>query len=240
MKNRRFLCLLLVTLVTPTFIACGGDDEEATKAAAPKLSGTYRPVDQGPVSSVTFSGNADYLLMPSGCSGAACAEIGTYRFDSAARLIVLENAATRQTRSLPLQIVKTEAAASSSTSLVKSLRPLELVDRGVDLGAGGGNLTNGGGSQGLGTPGAGLNTGGVSQVLELVLQIIMQGQQLVRDIKGGGERAGGGGPQDQDDDTKPDDQNPVKNPLDCSQGVPTAASTPQEALAYFARCPNGP
>lgn len=229
MKSQRYFALFAL-VVSPMIAACGGGDEAEDSASAPQLRGTYRPVDQGPIGSVTFSGNQDYLLVPNGCTGAACAEIGTYRLDGKARVLVLENAATHQTRSLPFEVVKTEKAAS--TSLVKNLTPLDFVGRNQDLlGSSGGGLANGGGQQVV-SPGTDV-LGGVSKVLDLVLQIIMQGQKLVRDAKEQADDA-------RKDETKPGDKPPVKNPLDCSQGVPTKDSTPAEALAYFSRCPNGP
>ena len=67
--NRRFVCVLLALAVSPTVVACGGDDEPKAQAPTLVLSGTYRPVDQGPIGSITFTGSKDYLLMASGCPG---------------------------------------------------------------------------------------------------------------------------------------------------------------------------
>lgn len=233
MKKTRYF-VLFALVVSPMIAACGGDEEEDS-ASAPQLRGTYRPVDQGPIGSVTFSGNQDYLLIPNGCTGAACAEIGTYRMDGKARVLVLENAATHQTRSLPFEIVETAPAAN--TSLLKNVTPLDFVGRNQDLlGSSGGGLANGGGQQVV-SGGQSDVLGGVSKVLDLVLQLIMQGQKLVRDSK---EQAEDAKKDEKKDDEKKDDEKNPKNPLDCSQGVPTKDSTPAEALAYFARCPNGP
>jgi len=230
--NRRFICVLALALAAaPTLAACGGDDESETQAAAPTLSGVYRPVGEGPIGSITFTGSKDYLLMPSGCAGGACAEIGTYSLDSAGRALVLENAVTHRTRTIALEIVKT---STPSASLVKSVKPLDLVEPGQQLNrpGGGQQLNNGSGNE-LASPGGGI-TGAVSQLLQVILEAIMNGQQMQRDKEEEKKEEA----EKKKEEEKKDDK-PI-NPLDCKQGVPTAASTPAQALAYFARCPGGP
>ena len=187
--NRRFLSVLfaLSVSISPAIVACGGDDGQHAQAATPTLSGVYRPVDQGAIGSITFSGGQDYLLMPSGCAGGACAEIGTYRLDAANKVLVLEDAATHHTRSLALEILETTAA---TPSLVKSVAPLDLVEPGAQLARPGQPTTSGGGQQ-LATSGNG-TTGAASQLLELIKQLIMNGQQMKQDDQGGNGGNGNG------------------------------------------------
>ena len=221
--NRRLTTVLFALLVSSTLAACGGDDEADTRSTTLELSGTYRPVDQGSVSSVTFSGSKDYLLMPRGCSGGGCAEIGTYRLDNASRVLVLEHSVTHRTRSIALEIVTTSTMTNATTA--KGLAPLDLVDPGTQLTRPPQQTTTGNGQQ-LATGGNGI-TGAVSQLLQLIQQMIMNGQQMKRDEQ----------KEEKKEDPKKD---PKPNPLDCKQGVPTKDTPPAEALAYFARCPGGP
>lgn len=218
--NRRFITALLTLSLVSTVAACGGDDGASTQTTSLELSGVYRPVDQGPIGSITFSGKKDYLLVPSGCVGGGCAESGTYRLDTASHVLVLENGQTHATRSIALEIVTTTPA---SGALVKSLAPLDLVDPGEQLTRPGGQqLTNGSGQQ-LATGGNGL-TGAVSQLLQIIQQAIMNGQQMKRD--------------DAAKDPKADPKADPKD--DCKQGVPTKDTPPADAAAYWARCPKGP
>src|SRR4051794_25356400 len=105
--NRRFICVFLAITVSSSIAACGGDDEAAAPATVTELSGVYRPAEDGPIASITFSGNQDYLMMPKGCSGGACAEIGTYHLDMASKVIVLENGTTHKKSTIALEGVKT-------------------------------------------------------------------------------------------------------------------------------------
>lgn len=119
---------------------CGGEDEAPPTAATLELSGPYRPVDQGAIGAITFTGNKDYLLLPDGCAGGACAELGTYRIDSAKRVLVLEDGATHETRTWALEILETKRV---ERTLVKSLQPLDLVNPGEQLTRPGGETTKG-------------------------------------------------------------------------------------------------
>ena len=232
--NGRFVFVLALSFAS-TIAACGGDDAEQPQEPKVALSGVYRPVDQGPIGSITFSGSQDYLLMPSGCSGSSCAVIGTYRLDSANRVLVLENGVTHQTRSIAMEIVKTTPA---SASLVQGLTPRDLIDPGQQLNRPGGQqLNNGSGNQLNNGSGNQLNNGSdnqlsetIQQLLQIVQQFIANAQQMKRDED------------KKEDEKKKDDkkEDPKPNPLDCKQGVPTANTPPAEALAYFARCPSGP
>ena len=145
---------------------------------------------------------------------------------------MLENGVTHQTRSIALEIVKT----SSPIAVAQSLRPRDLLEPGQQLTRPGGEqLTDGNGQQlndpnneQLATSGNGL-TGAILQLLQIVQQFIMNAQQLTRDDQKGIPK-----------DPPKGDVTPKPNPLDCRQGVPTATTPPAEALAYFARCPDGP
>lgn len=231
--NRRFISVLLALSLSSTIAACGSDDEN-TRSTPLALSGVYRPVDQGSIGSITFSGNKDYLLMPKGCGGGGCAEIGTYRLDTDSKLLVLENGTTHQTRSIALEVMET---SQTSASLVQSIAPLDLVDPGDQLTRPGQQTTNGSqkvtgnGQQQLATGGNGI-TGAVSQLLQLIQQAMMNGQQMQRDDQA---------------DAKPADpmqmpmQMPMNDPkVDCKQGIPTKDTPLAEVAAYFARCPGGP
>ena len=223
--NRRFIRVLLALSISSTLAACGSD-QGADAQPTLELSGVYRPVDHGSIGSITFSDRKNYLLMPSGCGGAACADIGTYRIDTSNSTLVLENAATHQTRSIALENVKT---TNATASLVKSIAPRDLLEPGQQLTRNGQQTTNGGQQVTSGSSGQQLATGGgqvtgaVSQLLQIIQQAIMNGQQMQRD--------------DQNNNANPA---PKVDPKDCKQGVPTKDTAPADALAYFARCPGGP
>jgi hypothetical protein len=221
--NRRFITVLLALSFSATNAACGSDDTE--QAAPLALDGVYRPADQGTIASITFSGTQDYLLMPQGCSGGGCAEIGTYHLDD--HMLVLENGTTHQTRSIALEVVKTSKATAT---LVQSVRPLDLVDPGEQLTRTGQETTTGGGQKVTGNGQQQLN-GAASQLLQLIQQMIMNGQQMNRDKKADDAK------DDAKDNAKPDEK---PTPKSCKVGVPTENTPLAEAQAYFARCPNGP
>jgi hypothetical protein len=234
--NRRHLLAILALAFAPTLAACGSDDEAPAQATTLQLSGVYRPVDQGPIGSITFSGSQDYLLMPKGCAGGGCAELGTYRLDTVSHALVLENGATHQTRSIALEILETTPAGGT---LVKGVAPLDLVDPGEQLTRPGQQTTNGqqqvtpgNGGQQLAQSGSGI-TGAVTQLLQLIQQAMMNGQQMKRD----------------DANAKPPADPPPADPkaapkndpnVDCKQGIPNKNSPVDEVAAYFARCPAGP
>jgi hypothetical protein len=233
--NRRFIFALLAISLSSTVAACGSDDEAPTQAATLQLSGVYRPVGDGAIGSVTFSGSQDYLLMPKGCAGGGCAELGTYRLDTASKALVLENATTHETRSIALEIIETTPAGGT---LVKSVRPLDLVDPGEQLTRPGGQTTNGqqqvtgsNGQQQLANGQGGI-TGAVSQLLQLIQQAMMNGQQMKRDEPKADP------PADPKADPKPVPKNDPN--VDCKQGIPNKDMPLAEVAAYFARCPAGP
>jgi hypothetical protein len=243
--NRRVIFALLALTFCSATTACGGGDDAKTQSTTLALSGVYRPVDQGPIASVTFSGKQDYLLMPVGCSGGGCAEIGTYTLDTASKVLVLENGATHETRSIALEVLETTPA---SGALVKSVAPLDLVDPGTQLARPQQPTTSGGGQQ-LATSGND-TTGAASQLLQLIKQLIMNGQQMKQDDQGGGMGGGGmGNPMPAPMPMADPMANPMPNPMpapmndpkvDCKQGIPTKDTPLSEVAAYFARCPGGP
>ena len=248
--NRQFISALfaLTFSLSPAIAGCGGDDAE-TKAATPTLGGVYRPLDQGPIGSITFTGSQDYLLMPSGCGGGACAEIGTNKLDTESNVLVLENATTHQKRSIALEILETTGGGSASQgSLVKSVAPLDLVDPGQMLARPGQQTTTGNGQQ-LAT-GGNATTGAASQLLDVIKQLIMNGQQMKQDDQGGGNMGGGamgggamgggamGGGAGGGGGAAP--MPGMNDPKDCKQGIPTKDTPLAEVAAYFARCPGGP
>lgn len=230
--NSRFLFALCALSLATTVAACGSDDEAPAKTTTFQLTGVYRPVDQGPIGSVTFTGAKDYLLMPKGCAGGGCAEIGTYRLDTASKLLVLENGTTHETRSINFEILETTPAGGA---LVKSIRPLDLVDPGEQLTRPGGETTNGqqqvtGNQQQLAQSSGGI-TGAVTQLLQTIIQAMMNGQQMKQDD------------QNKNADPKADPKaDPPKNDpnVDCKQGIPNKDTPLAEVAAYFARCPAGP
>jgi len=258
--NRRIISALfaLTFSLAPAVAGCGGDDSADAHAQTPTLSGVYRPLQEGAIGSITFSGSQDYLLMPSGCKSGACAEIGTYSLDVASNVLVLDDATTHEKRSIALEILETtgggSGGAGQGTSLVKSVAPLDLVDPGAMLAQPGQQTTTGGGQQ-LATSGNG-TTGSPSQLLDLIKQLIMNGQQMKQDDQGGnmGGMQGGGGnapmlpmapmPNGGANGDMNANMNgnmmPAANPVDCKQGVPTKDTPLAEVAAYFERCPGGP
>jgi len=203
--------------------ACGGDDDEAANAkTVNQLDGTYKPSDpaHSELASITFSGNVNYLLMPAGCQSGACAEIGKYRIDQETSTLWLG------ARSMPLEVLAT--TPSNATLVKQSLRIMgDLVDPGTSLAQGGQQLNQGSGQQ---------LAEQISQLIQTITQMIMSGQQMNQQNQGQQNQ-----PQDPQNQNQNQNQNPKKpNPLDCTQGVPTAGSTQAETLAYFARCPGGP
>ena len=232
--NRRFISALfaLSFSLSPAVAACGGDDSADAQAAQATLSGVYRPLDEGAIGSITFTGSRDYLLMPSGCGGGACAEIGTYRLDTASRVLLLEDDVTHQTRSIALEILET---TTTSTSLVRSLAPLDLVEPGQQLARPGQPTTTGPGQQ-LAT-GGNATTGAASQLLQLIQQLMMNGQKMKQDDQGGGAQP----PAAMGNAMANPMPAPMNDPkVDCKLGIPTKDTPLSEVAAYFARCPGGP
>ena len=107
--------------------------------------------------------------MPAGCAG-ECSERGTYRLDGASHVVVLEDASTHQARSLALDILE---IGPVGRALVKSVRPLDLVDPGVTLTQPGGETTKE--RQQL-VQGEGQLSGTIS----LLLRVKLEGQSLVQ------------------------------------------------------------
>ncbi|MDB4939259.1 MAG: hypothetical protein JWP87_6231, partial [Labilithrix sp.] len=235
----RFLFALLALSLGSTLAACGGDDEDASSSRL-ELNGVYRPVEQGPIGSITFSGANDYLLMPKACGGGGCAEIGTYRLDTASRVLVLEDATTHQTRSIALEILETSSSSGGGTSLVQSVKPLDLVQPGQELAKTGQETTTGGGKQ-LATTGN-ATTGDASKLIDTIKELLMNGQQMKQDGQKGGGDNGGGQNAGGANDPKADDKAAPKNDpaADCKQGIPTKDTPLDEVAAYFQRCPAGP
>lgn len=240
--NRRFISALfaLSFSFSPAIAACGGDDSGDSQAVQATLSGVYRPLDQGAIGSITFSGSQDYLLMPSGCAGGGCAELGTYRLDTASRVLLLEDGKTHQKRSIALEILET---TTTSASLVQSIAPLDLVEPGQQLSRTGQETTTGGGQQ-LAT-GGNATTGAASQLLDLIKQLVMNGQKMKQDDQGGGPGGAmpggampGGGAGAMPDPMNPMPMNDPK--VDCKQGIPNKDTPLSEVASYFARCPGGP
>ena len=180
--NRRFISVLLA-LSLPTLVAACGSDEPDTGTSALALNGVYRPVDQGALGGIAFANGKDYRLVPASCTTESCVEIGTYRLDAQAHTLVLENGTTHATTTFALEVTKTSEA---STSLVSSsVRPLDLVDPGEQLTRTGqdtaktGQQTTQNGQQ-LANGGSQLS-GAASHLLQLIQQMMMNGQQMKRD-----------------------------------------------------------
>lgn len=237
--NRRPLYAVLALSSLSTLAACGSDEPAPVRSTALALDGTYRPTQEGAIASITFSHGKDYYLVPSGCAGGDCVDIGTYRLDERTSTVVLKNGDSGREQTIALEDVKTSDAA---VALVKSFagtrdftEPESLIRRGQQTTGGQGQTTegqgqasgdqqglNGGGQQGL--------TDKIVDLFKTIVEAVMNQQKMKKD----------------DDDKKKDDakkdgeEKEEPNPLDCTQGVPTNESTPAEKLAYAARCPNGP
>jgi hypothetical protein len=231
--NGRSIFVLLALSLTSTLAACGGDDPEPQQSSTLHLNGTYRPVTQGAIASVTFSNDKDYYLVPSGCAGGDCVDIGTYRLDSATSTIVLKNVETGRERTITLENVKTSDAA---VALVKTfVGTRDFVGRNQETTTGSQQLNGGGQSQVTGdqqqlNDGQSKITGQIVELLKTIVEALMNKQDMKKDDQ----------KEDDKKDDQKDDEQPKPNPFDCKQGVPTANSTAAEKLAYAARCPNGP
>lgn len=230
--NGRSIFVLLALSLTSTLAACG-EDEPPQKSSTLQLNGTYRPITQGgAIASVTFANGKDYYLVPGGCSVADCVDIGTYRLDEVTSTIVMKNGDSGRERSITLENVKTSEAAAA---LVKSyVGTREFVGRNQET-TNGSQQLNGGGQQQVSGDQQQLNdgqskiTGQILELIKTIVEALMNKQNMKKDDK-----------QDDQRDDQKDDEKPKPNPFDCTQGVPTAQSTPAERLAYAARCPNGP
>ncbi len=198
--NRGFISVLLA-LSFSTLAACGGDEPADTGTSTLALSGVYRPVSQGAIGSITFTNGKDYALVPASCTTASCVGVGSYRLDAPGHALVLENGTTHQTRTIAIDIVKT---SDTSASLVSSVRPLDLVDPGEQLTRPGQETTRTGQET---TSGDGKLNGVASQLLQLVKEIIMAGQQMQREDKANDQKAA------DDDKNKPADPNANPPPV---------------------------
>jgi hypothetical protein len=176
--NRQFVSVLLA-LSFSTLAACGGDDSADTGASALALSGVYRPVNQGAIASITFTNGKEYSLVPASCTVATCVEVGTYRLDAPRHVLMLENGATHETRTIAIDITKT---AETSASRMSSVRPLDLIEPGEQLTRPPQETTKTGQDTtktGQDTTSGDGNLNGVASALfQLVKEMIMAGQQM--------------------------------------------------------------
>jgi hypothetical protein len=213
--NRRFIPALFA-LSLSAVAACGGDhDDEGASSSALALSGTYRPVDQGSIGSIAFEGGKDYRLVPAACSSTSCVETGSYRLDTAQHALVLTDARTQQTRTIAFEVIET---SNTSAALVSTVRPLDLVDPGEQLTKNGQETTTGNGQKLNEGSGQQLN-GAASQLLQLVQQAMMNGQQMKRDA----QADNGGGGAGAKIDPKPE---PPKDPKAPPPADPEAPKNP--------------
>lgn len=224
--NRRTIVWLFALSLASSLAACGTDEPTAEKTSMLTLDGTYRPTQAGAIGSVTFTNGKDYYLVPSGCTGGGCVDIGSYRLDAERSTVVLKNGETGREQTIALEVVKT---SDTATALVKTfigtrdlMEPEEIVKRGQQANSGQQQVS--GDQQGL--------TDKIVDLIKTVVEAFMNEQNMKKDDdKKDDEKA---------DDEKKDDGKQEPNPFDCKQGVPTNESTPAEKLAYAARCPNGP
>jgi hypothetical protein len=232
MNGRSIFVLLALSLSPSMLTACAGDEPSSPSSSSPpKLDGTYRPTQGGPIGSITFTNDRDYLLVPTGCSSGECMDIGTYRFDAQTSTVLLENGESHRVRAIALERIKTSDVASV---LIESVvRTADLVDPGEQHASTGNETTTGGSKQVTGNQQELASSGNklaekAVELIKTIVEALMNGQGMKKDD---GKK---------DDDEKADEDKPKPNPLDCKQGVPTNESTAAEKLAYLARCPGGP
>jgi hypothetical protein len=104
----RFACVLLLLLALVAFGGCGGADASRESGAAPEApvrlsGGPYIATTAGPISVIGFFDETHYGLMGD-CNASSCMERGTYEVSSDASTLTLVDAATGETRTLPLQV----------------------------------------------------------------------------------------------------------------------------------------
>ena len=109
---------LLLLLVTLACAACGDDESQPRASSVLQLNGTYRPTESGAIGEISFSNNQDYVLLPAGCAGGECADIGTYRLDADNHLLYLRSRTTQRERTMTFDALAIEKAGAGS--LVKS------------------------------------------------------------------------------------------------------------------------
>lgn len=233
--NRRVIFSLFAIALGSTLPACGSEEPAREPSSIIVLDGTYRPTQAGAIGSITFSNGRDYYLVPSGCTGGGCVEIGTYRLDAQTSTVVLTRGESGREKTIRLENVKTSDAAAALVKTFVGTRdltePEEIIRRGQQ--------TNGGQQRVSGDQQQQLNEGGqqglaekIVDLVKTIVEAVMNQQNMKKDDE----------QKDDEDkaDEKQDDDEPKPNPFDCKQGVPTNDSTPAEKLAYAARCPNGP
>jgi hypothetical protein len=247
-RSTSLLAALAVSLAS-TLAGCGSS---ADNGPAPvKFSGVYRPIDNGAIGSITFSGDHDYLLVPTGCAGQACSDVGTYDVDQDRSKLLLLSAIDGTRRTITVKIIAT-SGGDLGGPLVQSLHPRDLVDPGGSLTGGQQQLTTGSPQETTKTGQDTTKTGqettengkqlteAISKLIETVTEALMDGQKM----KGGDQQGGGQGGGDQGgqgaDQNKDADKDKDKPPINCQTDVPTKDTPPGLAAAYWAACPGGP
>lgn len=203
---------------------CGSSEESVDV----DFVGVYRPTTGGNIDAIMFSENKDYMLMPTGCRAQTCAEIGRFRFDAASKLLALTPATTGATRYLPVQVMETSGGAKTSGSLVTT-KTQQLLN-----GSSGGQQLNSSGGQQLANPSGDKLSETGQKLIEAILKALIDMQQMQQDKKDEEKK-------DEEEKKKDEEKKDEEKPFDlsCQQGVPTPASTPADAAAYWARCPQG-
>lgn len=186
----RPILLLLALTISPTLAACGDDEAPPSASSVLQLNGTYRPTEEGPIASVTFSNGKDYSLVPSGCESSACVDVGTYQVDAATRTLLLENAQTRRTKTITLEDVKTVSAGSALVT--QSLSPRGSLVGSNSPSTSTGNETTSTGNQTATTGNQSTSTGnqttttdnelakGMNKLFDVVVAAAMNGQGVQR------------------------------------------------------------
>lgn len=219
---------LLASAFLVSLAAVGGGCGSSEESVDVDFVGVYRPTTGGNIDAIMFSANKDYMLMPTGCRAQACAEIGRFQFDAPSKLLALTDAKTGATRYLPVQVMETSGTAKTGGSLVTT-KTQQL------LNGGGGQQLNSSGGQQLANPSGDKLAEAGTKLIEAILKALIDMQQMQQDK--GDEKKDDQKDEDKKDEEKKDEEKPFD--LSCQQGVPTPASTPADAAAYWARCPQG-
>ena len=222
MKKQLTIAIALLAAISS---GCSSSSESSDGAGdTVGFQGVYTSTSDGPMDAIAFTDSTHYMMMPSGCRAQDCAELGSFRYDRAAKELQLTSTAGVQ-RSIHVEVV-------STSRITGALLTRDIVDDGPsDVLPGGQSNVQPGGQSNV-QPGGQLNVqpGGVSQIIQQIVEAILNAQQMKQQQKQDDD-------QRKQDDQKKDDDKKLKP--ECQQNVPTPATPPDQALLYWGMCPQG-
>jgi hypothetical protein len=117
------LAIQSVACVSPA--APPAEEQPAPAPTVPSdadFRGVYTPAtDDGPIAAIAFAPNGSYLMMPHGCAGEGCAELGTYKLSDTKAKVSLTDTKTGATRELTVEVLSTAKPKPASSDVKPAL-----------------------------------------------------------------------------------------------------------------------